>query len=80
MPPNRINLISMKANIIFHGLLIEGVEVTLIGQALFQFNLNKEGNLTIINFLTEHGATMCFSSRLAMVTVDRRDVSYTLIG
>lgn len=80
MPPNRINLISMKANIIFHGLLIENVEVTLIGQALFQFNFKKEGNLTTINFLAEHGATLTFTSEKACVTANRRDLSYTLIG
>lgn len=70
----------MKANIIFRGLLIEGVEVTLVGQSLFQFNLKIEGNLTIINFLTENGATVGFTSKTATVTANRRDVSFTLIG
>lgn len=70
----------MKANIIAFGLLIENVEATLIGQALFGFTMPKEGNITIINFLAEHGATIGFSIKSAVVTMNRKDVSYTLIG
>lgn len=80
MPPNRINLITMKANIIFKGLRIDGVEVSFIGSAIFTFSFPKEDNITIINFLTENGATVGFTSEKACATADRKDISFTLIG
>ena len=79
MPPNRINLITMKANIVYKDLPIHEVEVSSITGLYFSVRVPSTTSSILIKLLADQGVHISFYTSFISLIFDRKDItSYEL--